>query len=96
MTYRISGPARRDLESIWLYTNTHWGAAQADAYIDALIARCAWLSRNQPLWRQRPALGKGIYSQLQGQHVILFQVRTEVIEIIRVLHSRMDPDHHLR
>ena len=41
MRYRISGPARRDLQEIWRYTDTTWGTEQADAYIDASMSRVA-------------------------------------------------------
>lgn len=90
MNYRISSPAQQDLRSIWVFTAERWSAEQADRYIDALVDRFGWLPRNQGLWQERPDIRTGVYAYPEQSHWIFFRVVTGSIEILRVLHRRMD------
>ncbi len=86
--------ARSDLRGIWLYTNEHWGAGQADDYTDAIEADC-----------QAAAAGAGAVGTVAGRgdlrrrvvrsHVVYFRDLPDRIEVIRILHSRQDPDLNL-
>ena len=95
MIYRISRPARDDLEEIRRYSAATWGTERADAYLDAIVFRFAWLVANKPLWRDRSAIAPGLYSYPQGRHVILFRERSGAMDIVRVLHDRMDIRRHV-
>ena len=95
MTYRISKPARRDLDNIWRYTETNWGIQQADRYVDALLTRFVWLTMNKPMWSKRQEVADGLYSYNQEHHIIFFRGGNDAIEIVRVLHRRMDFSGHL-
>ena len=90
MKWRLSAPARTDLDSIWRYTNGHWGEARANRYIDALIMRMIWLTENESLWRNRNDIRDDLFSFRQGRHVIFFQSTGTTISIVRILHERMD------
>jgi toxin ParE1/3/4 len=92
---RLSRSAAADLLAIWRYSERHWGARQADAYLDALGARFRWLADNPGLWPRAEGAGSGIYRFLQGRHATYFRADNAVLEIIRVLHQRMDPTIHL-
>ncbi|WP_295388816.1 type II toxin-antitoxin system RelE/ParE family toxin [uncultured Thiodictyon sp.] len=95
MNYRISSQAASDLESIWDFTADRWNADQADRYIDALMARVSWLTRNQALWQDRPDIRSGMYAYPEQSHMIFFRASGACIEILRVLHRRMDVKRHL-
>ena len=95
MIYRISRPARGDLREIRRYGAATWGAERADAYLDAMVSRFAWLATNRTLWRERNDLQAGLYSYPQGRHVILFRERSGGLDIVRVLHGRMDVERHV-
>jgi len=95
MKFRITTPARIDLESIWDFTDQYWGEAQADLYIDLLMIRFAWLLENKGLWLSRPDIQDGLYSYTEKSHVIYFSECSGNIDILRVLHGRMDPELHL-
>lgn len=95
MIYRISRPARGDLRAIWRYSATTWGPEQADAYVDAMVSRFAWLATNRTLWRGRNDLEAGLYSYPQDRHVIIFRERNDGLDIVRVLHGRMDVEKHV-
>ncbi|WP_445577677.1 type II toxin-antitoxin system RelE/ParE family toxin [Pseudomonas sp. E141] len=36
--YRLTPAAERDLEIVWTYTAQRWGVAQANRYVDTIIA----------------------------------------------------------
>jgi len=96
--YRLSGRAEADLTEIWFYSAEQWSLEQADQYIDALVSRFEWLCANPSLWKARPDIADGLYSYQQQSHLIYFrinQVAPQVIEIVRVLHGRMDPSKHV-
>lgn len=94
MRVRVSSPARSDLAAIWAYSSATWGDAQADAYVDRLRTRFQWLAGNERLWRPRPELAAGIFGWTERSHLILFRRFDRGIEIVRVLHARMDIDRH--
>ena len=95
MKFRITAPARIDLELIWDFTDQNWGEDQADLYIDLLMIRVTWLTVNKGLWQSRPEIQDGVYSYTEKSHVIYFSERSGNIDILRLLHCSMDPDLHL-
>ena len=95
MKWRLSAPARADLDSIWRYTGEQWNHSQADRYIDSLILRMVWLSKNKALWKDRSDIGDGLFSVSESRHVIFLQSTGETISIVRVLHDRMDVARHI-
>ena len=98
MSYRLSDRAEADLAEMWDYSAERWNVDQADRYMDALVSRFAWLSENGALWKPRPDLAEGLYSYPQQSHVIYFRAGSDVsdlIEIVRVLHARMEPGKHV-
>jgi toxin ParE1/3/4 len=98
VSYRLSHRAEADLAEIWDYSAERWDAAQADRYIDALMSRFVWITENSALWKPRPDLAEGLYSYPQQSHMIYFRTCADVrglIEIVRVLHGRMEPDKHI-
>ncbi len=95
MTYVLSSVARDDLLSIWAFTADRWDEDQADVYIDAIIVRFAWLTRNAGLWHELSELGDGIHSYPEESHVIIFRAVDAKLQIIRVPHASMDLDQHV-
>ena len=91
----VSPAAEADLAEIHAYSLTEWGAAPAATYTDMLIARVKWLALNRPRWRPRDDLRPGVYSQLEGRHLILFREAGDVLQIVRILLQRRDPARHL-
>jgi len=88
--WRITGPARRDLEGIWTYTQVRWNARQADQYLDLLTARIVWLSGNKNLWIVRDDIRDGLFCYREGRHHIFFSESSDVLTVVRLLHERMD------
>ena len=98
MIYRLSVQAEADLAEIWAYSAEQWDLEQADRYIDALVSRFDWLCDNPRPCKPRPDVTGGLYSYPQQSHVIFFQAQGDppgLIEIVRVLHGRMEPARHV-
>jgi toxin ParE1/3/4 len=95
MNFRISSPACDDLDSVWEYTQDKWGFEQADLYIDSLMLRLIWLTENKALWRSRSEIGKGIFSYAEKSHIIFFKEQQAHMDVLRVLHKRMDMAKHM-
>ena len=98
MIYRLSVRAEAYLAEIWAYSAERWNLEQADRYIDAFVSRFDWLCDNPKLWQPRPDITEGLYGCPQQSHVIYFRAQgdpPELIEIVRVLHGRMEPARHV-
>jgi toxin ParE1/3/4 len=62
------------------------------------LSRFEWLCDNPQLWKPRRDITEGLYSHPQQSHVIYFRAEGDppgFIEIVRVLHGRMEPARHL-
>ena len=93
--YRLTPGARADLESIWRYTAERWSIDQADHYhnlmmegIESLVGAA---HRGIAIDHIRPG-----YRRLNARsHVIFYRPAGDGIEIVRILHRRMDFNRHL-
>jgi len=91
----VADAARRDLESIARYTEERWGATQRRRYMDTFNEAFARLREGSVLGGRRDDVRPGLLSLAVGRHVMLFKEIEETIEILRVLHDRMDVHRHL-
>jgi len=91
---RFAPKAQADLADIWRYSAEHWGVNQADRYTDDIRDACSGLADGS---RQgRPAeIRTGYLKYRIGAHVIYFREYERRLEVIRILHARMDVGVHL-
>lgn len=87
--------AETDLIDIWEYGFAQWGAQQADKYLDELDERIALLAEQPEMGSMRHYVRDGYRVLLINSHAVYYTVTSTAIHIIRVLHSRMDPERHL-
>lgn len=87
--------AENDLIDIWEYGFAQWGAQQADKYLDELDERIALLAEQPEMGSMRHYVRDGYRMLLINSHAVYYRVTSTAIHIIRVLHSRMDPERHL-
>ena len=91
----ISPAALDDLQGIYRFGLRKWGQTQSSQYLDHLKAQF-WALTGQPLMGiERPELLPGMRSFPVASHVMFYRVQSRQIEIIRVLHSRQDPNRHI-
>lgn len=86
----VAGSARADLEAIARYTEQRWGVARKRLYLDMLRRRFANLRTTSGLGAARDDLRPGYRSIMCGSHIVFYRETTDRIEILRVLHQRMD------
>lgn len=88
--YRPS--ARADLDAIAIYTKREWGASKARAYIMELRACASGLSEF-PMRFPAYGGGAGPFRKAPcGEHLIFYVLTASEIEIVRILHNRVDID----
>ncbi|MFL0690817.1 MAG: type II toxin-antitoxin system RelE/ParE family toxin [Agrobacterium albertimagni] len=93
--YRLSPQARRDLEGIWRYSWERWSKDQADRYYMAIIEAFEDLEAGRKAGRPLAIAKRGYLSLACGSHFIIYAQRKQTVEIIRILHQRMNIGRHL-
>ena len=94
-SYRLSPEAKKDLLAIRAHIQNKWGIQQAQKYIDALENKCGKLARSPHIGRERPEIKPGYRSITEGKHVIFYCMDDSGIDILRILHGRMDIEHRM-
>ena len=92
--YRLSHAAARDLAEIGRYTQRRWGVQQRRVYLGRLDARMDFLVDHREAGVVRDHLRPGYRSFHEGRHLIFYCATADTIEVIRVLHERMDVHRH--
>jgi toxin ParE1/3/4 len=94
--YRISKLAESDLEDIWNYTVYEWSVEQAEKYLDGLFSCFEGLSEGHINGKAIDYVRKEYKKTLFGKHYIFYKLSNSgIVEIIRVLHIRMDVESKL-
>lgn len=94
--YRISEKAIEDLENIWLYTLNRWSKEQADRYYRLIINEIEFVAENFMTGKSAENIRKGYRSSVVKSHLIFYKKTSNgVVEIIRILHQRMDVKNRL-
>lgn len=92
--YRLSPLAIADLEAIWSWTAERWSVEQAESYHAALVAAFEGLGRGSK--KGRPVdIREGYLKYAAGAHLIFYRQSAASIDVIRILHQRMDAEGHL-
>jgi toxin ParE1/3/4 len=83
--------AINDLNAIWYYTFKKWSESQADQYYSNLKFDCTQVGVNPKLGKKYDEIRENLFGLQSGKHIIFYQqIEDGVIEIIRILHERMD------
>jgi toxin ParE1/3/4 len=92
--FRLTPKAEADLGGIAAYTKREHGERQCALYLGELESRFTRLREFPVLERARSTIRPGLKSQRQGRHVVFYLDEGEGVLIVRVLHERMDHEHH--
>jgi len=85
-----------DLNAIWHYTYEKWSEKQADFYYNNLKVAIQEIAKNSDTGKRYFEIIKGLYGLKSGKHIIFYQILSETeIEVIRILHERMDLENRL-
>jgi toxin ParE1/3/4 len=93
--YILSPLARVDLNKIWDFTAERWDEDQAEAYLRMIQAAIETIAENPLLCPSIDEVRPGYRRHRAGAHLILFRQIAGAIDVVRVLHEKMDVASHL-
>ena len=80
-----------DLNDIWDYTFEKWSEKQADKYYATIKLACNGIGENPNVGKEYYGISKNLLGLKSNKHIIFYQSLSEnKIEVIRILHQRMD------
>ena len=92
---RLSNPAKTDLQHIAKYTQEEWGVVQKKVYLNLIKKSFNTLSRVGNIGIKRNDIEQGLYVYSIKKHTVYFRETDQEVVVLRILHSRMDPERHL-
>ena len=82
--------AIHDLEEIWFYTFTIWSQEQADRYHLLIINEIEFLAVKPESGKMIDHIRKGYRSSKVKSHFIFYRFTSTELEVVRILHEKMD------
>lgn len=93
--YILSRPAEEDLAQTLKQGLVTWGAEQATEYAQLINDALNLLVKHPQMGHDRSHIKSGVRSLRVESHVIFYRQQPTCIEVIRILHKRMDFESHL-
>src|SRR4051812_49416434 len=89
--YFLTYKAVEDLSEIWEYTSEMWSENQADKYYELITSLFQKIVENPNLGKNYNEIDTGILGLRVGKHIVFYRLaQSSDIEILRILHQRMD------
>lgn len=95
LPFVITKKAVSDLEEIWLYTVEKWSVEQADRYYNLIFDEINFICKNSAAGKSMEHVRKGYRASKVKSHLVFYRVLNNTIEVIRILHERMDIENRL-
>ena len=93
--YVLSPAARADLEEIWGYTCDRWGDDQAEKYVREIQRAIERVVGNPGIGRACDEVRPDYRKHAVGTHTLYYRIASvDMIDVVRILHQRMDIDRH--
>jgi toxin ParE1/3/4 len=92
--YTLSPRTQADIEEIWDYTEARWSRDQAEVYIRQIKAAVETLAADPRRGRTCDDVRAGYRKYPVGSHVLFYRMTPNGIDIVRILHGRMDFERH--
>jgi toxin ParE1/3/4 len=93
--YRLTPAAQRDLSEIWDYTAQRWDIEQAEIYVAELRAAIERIAAAPDRGHPCDEIREGYRRYRIGGHLVFYVETAHTVDVIRLLHRRMDPARHL-
>ncbi|MDF1486922.1 type II toxin-antitoxin system RelE/ParE family toxin [Tessaracoccus caeni] len=93
--YRLTPAAQRDLSSIWDFTVERWDVDQAETYVNEIRSAIERIAADPRRGRACDEIREGYRRYSIGSHLVFYVEAIDAVEVIRILHQRMDPTRHL-
>lgn len=86
----VAPAAHQDIRAALRATLRAWGRPQRERYEEQLAAAMDQLTRFPELGVRAEEFGPGLRGVRSGQHIIFCEIDDRVVQILRVLHVKMD------
>lgn len=93
--YILSPNAKKSLRDIKTYSLEHFGDKQTQIYLDKIRERVRFVAEKPNRGKNRDEIKEGYFSIAAGSHMIYYKIQSSHIDIIDVLHQKMEPLLHL-
>ena len=94
--YIISKKAVEDINNIWIYPVENWSVAQADRYYNLIYDEIEYIVNNFDMARDCGKIRKSYkYSKVKSHLIFFKKDKMNEIEVVRVLHEKMDVESRL-
>jgi toxin ParE1/3/4 len=93
--YTLRPRAQKDIDAIWDFSAETWDGKQADAYILQIKRAIETIAADPLRGRVRDDIRKGYRTFPVGAHVLFYTMTRDGVQIIRILHQRMDFTRHV-
>ena len=93
--YVLSPRAQADIDEIWEYTANRWDVDQANRYILEIRRAIEVVASDPRRGRSCDHIRAGYRRYSAGAHVLFFRIIADRIDVMRILHQRMDFQRHL-
>lgn len=91
----LSPAAVADLTHIWDFTAERWDVEQADEYLREIERALGRVADNPLIGRACDEIRSGYRRHSVGSHSLYYRYTGDDVDIVRVLHHRMDVDRAL-
>ncbi|MDE6871846.1 MAG: type II toxin-antitoxin system RelE/ParE family toxin [Bacteroidales bacterium] len=90
--FHLTNKAVEDLSDIWNYTFDEWSEKQADEYYNILVGACRKIAGSPELFGKRyDDIMRGLRGARVNKHIVFYRILDgNDVEIVRILHERMD------
>jgi toxin ParE1/3/4 len=79
------------INNIWIYTAENWSAEQADRYYNLVFDEIEYIVQNFEMARDFDKIRKSYkYSKVKSHLIFFKKHKTNEVEVVRVLHERMN------
>lgn len=93
--YRLTSAAQRDLSSVWDFTEQRWDTRQTETYLSEIRTAIERIADDPRRGRACDDIREGYRRYGIGSHLLFYVERADGVDVIRILHQRMDPGRHL-
>ena len=92
---RLTPAAQQDLSSIWDFSQQRWDEKQDEIYISEMRAAIERIAADPHRGRACDEIREGYRRYGIGSHLIFYIEKNDSVDVIRILHQRMDLTRHL-
>ena len=94
LPFRLTQKAKDDLKRIGRFTQQKWGREQRNRYLSRLDNGFQMVARQPEIGKPCDYIRPGYRKLHIGRHLIFYRQSDTHIDIVRILHDRMDVENH--